>query len=527
MNKVDREEAALADNEIGVLPQVVAANIKAQHPEMLQFLTEPANVVWLTTQYGDRALPLEQWFNKMVRTANWEVPFLCAADAAAEHGVGWLYVEHTKEHQSGFKVKFVQNRHFALPKGCEDIQRAAMLGYAVKLSVADLRTHAQALGFRAEWENEFDLTPQTELHEYRTAWHMYYRDQSNTVMCFWFSGKKVMTEPKPLQFFISADGATVPYTQYPFVPCQYETTSELEYDKMQGRSALDAPEQIAIQALQTAGVNGALNAARSIPFSEDKTNLDFEQKLTLKPGVLANKRIEFMQPNFPPMHVFNASAMLRNQNAQSAGHTDIAMAGQSYRKSAKEIQLAANISQGQSMLLTSSLSRAVVEVYTMVFEGIKQHYSSGWRNMTLLNALEPEVAKALPHTYILSAAGREEYLKREALLASIEQSFGLISANPVLAQLLQEEYLTVRFPHLATKVTQALNNTPIIEALIETIRALADGNPDRRNELLSFADQASSRLLGVASSSADRTSAPTDAPTSGEAPPPSGGSELH
>lgn len=527
LDEQDRKDAALAENEVGVLPKVIGTNIRAQHPAILQFLTQPANIVWFKSMSGHRALGLEEWFNRVARVPDWHEPFMQAFDAAAEHGIGWMRVAAEPATPLGFAPRYVPNVLFAFPKGCKDIQRAAMVGYGVDLSIPDLRLLAQSQGFVPEWESILQISPQTELQEYKQIWHMYYRASDLSVWCFWFDGKKMLSKPKQFQFYVNADGTTAPCPDYPFFALKYNITSEEDFDMFQGRADLDGPQQIAVQALQTAGVNGAILASRFFPTMDKKEDMDFVQSVVLEPYKLSNKLITTNQLTYPPMHVFEAARAIRMENTQDAGHMDLSVTSQGYRKSAKEVQLASNISSGQDALLTAPLSSTIVAVYTAIFLGVQQHYSSGFKKVAQLAAIEPLAAQELLNdSYVLCAAGAEEYLKREALLAAIEQSFGLVASNPVISQLLQEEYLTIRFPHLAGKLKAALDNQPIISALIETVRASADSIPEHRNELLDFADQASARLLGVAPSSSDRTSPPTNAPTDGEPPTPSGGSNL-
>lgn len=524
-NKVDviamRRRGLLNPSQTYVGVRVIDENIQRDVPTYLAFLKQARRMGIFTPLDNPniQVEPLEMAVTSNLRYNGWETDYIRYIDGALLHGWDIVEVVFDPNRPGHVSVNHVGADNLLFSRQYENIEQSPMVARAYSISAVDLDNYVRNKTFdvptavenlkkhidsiNANGKSSDNLAQPTQVYRvlfkhdgivYETWYSNDVNERLSTSRPF-FNGRyeRLTTQtlqPGTLQVVPQETFVPTKESQYPYVMFFTSLTEEKRIAEQVGHGERSYYLQDAMCVLQSAGVNGAIQASNVMwsPDGEDFATAGKAalQDLKIKNGAVWNRPMRAFSAPYPDPMLFRALDALDTRNAVSTNKQAFAVNNrQDSRKTAKEIQSAESQQSQISSVQVLFLSIPVREIVRRSYEIMRSEWLRG--------ELTPPFDKALlEQRYEIQSAGDQDYIQRQELIAAMQQDWPVMQATPA-AQIFLTEYLQLRYPQLAPKLIASLsqtNDNQLIAGLATTLReAVTDEHGQLKPEFAGLSQQ--------------------------------------
>lgn len=504
-----REAGILKADEMYAPVRLIDANIRAEQPPTIAYLTQSRRSIIFATADGTTIEGLEKLeanFTTVARYLGWEIPWMRVIDGDGAHGWDSMEILFDVDAPGHFALEAIGHDCLIFSQDCEDLEAQECIAIKKNLTPKQLRSLVKQGFVKDQVEKVIGKSKNGAASDQSvditcTVFKVFFK-KDEIVHTLWYGRgcDGYLREAEPLflgmrditQAPVAADPmdpmSLVDYppefeTTYPIVLKKYIESNDPRIVEIYGRVKLDEASQEAASAIQSSFVNGCLRAS-NIYAAPKATAINSAPNANpaLTTTVLANGGIydnplEFFHTPYPPGDVMKAAQgiVTQNKQEQGAGINFSVLNRQDSGKTATEVQAASQ----KSTELTS-----VQVILLSIF--VRMCYAKCWRiyqNRVLQGAItikdpyllmlfgegiqaDPSTMQVIncsgPKDYIIKSSGDVDVIQRKERLQQLMQGWDVFSKTALAPEYLKD-IIRYAFPEDASRYVGVLEQAEMDE----------------------------------------------------------------
>ena len=485
-NKVDvialRKKGTLNAAQTYVGVRVIDENIQRDVPTYLAFIKQSRRLGLFTPigVAGIQVEPLEMAITDNMRYSGWEVDYIRLTDGGLLHGWDIVEVVYDAAKPGHVAVNHIGADNLMFSRQYENIDQSPMVARAFTISPVDLEAYVRSGTFdnppavdKLRQLIQNSNTPGNGNSANVSPFKVYRAlfKHEGIVNETWYSDdiNEALSKPRPffngrysqIQTPIQTGGMSVDTqpswqpateTSYPYVMFFTSINEEKKIAEQVGHADKSYYLQDAMCVLQSAGVNGAIQAS-NVMWSPEGSDYTTSGKpavydMPLKNGAVWNKPMRGFSAPYPDPMLFRALDALDTRNATANNKLAFAVNNrQDSRKTAKEITSAEQQTSQISSVQVLYLSIPMREIIKRAYEIMKIAWLRGEIRATFDLGL-------LQHQYEIQSAGDIDFIQRQETIQAMQQDWPIVGTTPAASVFLNES-LQMRSPSLAPQLIAA------------------------------------------------------------------------
>jgi hypothetical protein len=503
-----RREKKIAANATYVPVRIIDKNIENDMPQFVSYLTQAPRLVIMqpiSGAYKAAGHPvdlIELEFTRVLKHEGWAEAYIRAIDGAQLNGWSWFEVVYDPDKPGRVRVDCVNFDELIYDVDVSCVQYSRIVARKYMCS----RNRFDELSAQYNFNSDIvkllrdDISAQSGPNSV-PIFHVFFKEEGQVYSGWYVADKgKWLRDPSP--FFngvmeeelepVFVPGAMEMQsrkvtkqaieTKYPYFVLQYRVTEERALGKSEGRATLDYSLQDAASSLNSALVNGCIQAS-SVMWAPREKDVDGggtapkQTEMVIRQNALWNTPMQSFTSPWPDPALFRSIEFLRSSNAADNSRPDFAVNNRKdSRKTATEIQAAAqqaSLLSGTTLFIFSNTLRSV--------------YTAAWRivqSQAIHNGMQfcqradgtPNV-ELIKEEFNILPAGDVDFVQRQERIAAMQQDIPLVANTPIMDVFIRE-YFRLRYPDMAERFNVAMdqqktNDVALIQQLSTLLQAAA------------------------------------------------------